>query len=125
MWYRRRLLAEVLLIVWIAGWIAMGGFVSSQVRGIASLGDTVVLAGRSIAQTADALDAARGIPIVGGNVHRLAVSARRTARSAVANGVRARGDVDRLALLLWLTIAAAPTIPAIAWYVWMRRRAGR
>jgi hypothetical protein len=119
---RRTPIVELLVAAWVAIWILMGYFVSSQVRGIASLGDTVVLAGHSIEQTADALDAARNIPFVGGNVHRLALQARRTARSAIVNGAQARGDVDRLAVLLWLTIALAPSLPAIGWYVWIRRR---
>jgi hypothetical protein len=28
-------------------------------------------------------------------------------------------------VLLWLTVAAAPTLPAIAWYAWARRPLNR
>jgi hypothetical protein len=113
---------ETILALWIALWVLMGYVVSTQVHGIAKLGDTVALAGESLQQTADGLDALHGVPFVGGDVHRFAVSARRTAASAVANGRRTRSDVDRLALLLWTAIAAGPSLPAIAAYGWLRRR---
>jgi hypothetical protein len=112
---------EVALVAWIALWVLTGYLVDRQVRRLGKLGDTVVLAGSSIEQTAHALDTVSGLPFVGRDVGRLASSARRTARSAVVNGRQARSDVDRLALLLWITVAAGPTVPALAGYAWIRR----
>jgi hypothetical protein len=113
---------EIALALWIGFWVLMGYLVDRQVHGIAQLGDTVVLAGKSMRDTAGALDAASNIPFVGDQVHQLASSARRTARSAVVNGRQARSDADRLGVLLWFTLAAAPSVPAVAWYIVARRR---
>jgi hypothetical protein len=121
MWRWRLPIVELTLAVGIAIWIFMGYLVDRQVHGIAHLGDIVVLAGGSMEDTAGALDAVSNIPLVGANVHRLATSARVTAGSAVLNGAKARSDVDRLAVLLWITLAAAPSVPAITWYAAARR----
>jgi hypothetical protein len=115
---------EVALALWIATWVLMGYLVYREVHGIAELGDTVVLAGRSMEDTAGALDTISRLPLVGSDAHRLARSARTTARSAIMNGRQARSDADRLAMLLWITLAVAPSVPAIAWYLATRRRFG-
>jgi hypothetical protein len=111
-----------LVVAWAALWVGIGYAVDHQVSGLAKLGTTVQLAGQALGDTADALDQAGRIPFVGGRISELAASARRTARSAVANGRDARGEVDRLALLLWITIATAPTVPVFAWYAVSRLR---
>jgi hypothetical protein len=33
-------------------------------------------------------------------------------------------NFDRLAPLLWITVAATPTVPAVLWYGCLRRNAG-
>jgi hypothetical protein len=111
---------EIALGLWIALWVLMGYAVDRKVRGVAKLGDTVVLAGRSVGETATALHSIADVPFVGSNVRRLATSARRTAHSAVVNGGHARDDANQLATLLWITVAAAPSLPAIAAYGWFR-----
>ena len=109
-------LAELLLVAWIAAAILLGYFVAREVRGLRGLGTTVALAGRSIEQTADALDEFRHVPFVGANAHRLAVSAYRTARSAIVNGWGARADVDDLAALLGPAVALGSSVPVVAAY---------
>jgi hypothetical protein len=115
---------ELVVVAWIAAWNGIGYLVDRQVRGIGDLGDTVVLAGGALRQTAHALDGLSGVPFVGERIGRIARDARRTAQSAVVNGRAAGGDVDRLAVLLWLTVAAAPALP-VAWYVSVRFRSRR
>jgi hypothetical protein len=103
----------------------MGYYVDQQVSGISHLGGTVVSAGGAIRQTADALDAVGDLPFVGDRVRKLSRSARRTADSAIVNGRAAQRDVDQLAVLLWATVAAAPTVPVLTWYavaLFRRRR---
>jgi hypothetical protein len=112
--------AELLLISWIAAAVVLGYFVAREVRGLRKLGTTVVLAGRSIEQTADALDEFADVPFVGKDARRLAVSAHRTARSAIVNGRAARSDVDSLSALLWLAVAAGSSVPVIAAYAVLR-----
>jgi hypothetical protein len=113
---------EVALALWIAIWVLTGYLVDRQVEGIAKLGDTVVLAGKSMRSTAEALDALGTIPVVGSTVRPLAANAQTTAASAIVNGRQAHSDADRLGTLLWITLAAAPTVPAIVWYLSFRYR---
>jgi hypothetical protein len=113
-------LVELVLVVWTVAAIALGYLVAREVRGLRSLGTTVVVAGRSIEQTADALDSLSGLPFVGRRLHRLALDAHGTARSAVANGRGARSDVDALANLLWVAVAASLAAPALALYGFLR-----
>jgi hypothetical protein len=119
---RSRIAIDIAVIAWAALWVTMGYFVDRQVTGVARLGGTVVTAGGAIRQTADALDVVGGVPFVGGQVRKLSRSARQTASSAIVNGREAQHDVERLAVLLWATIAAAPTIPVFGWYAARRFR---
>jgi hypothetical protein len=114
---------EAALAVWIAIWVLVGWLVYREVKSLAKLGGTVVLAGASLEQTATALDSVKNLPFVGGDVGRLAENARVTAHSAIVNGRQARRNVDQLAVLLWITVAATPTLPAVLWYGWLRRNA--
>jgi hypothetical protein len=113
---------EAALLAWIAVWVLAGWLVNREVRGLAELGDTVVLAGGSMQQTAKALDSLSSVPFVGRDIREVAASARRTARSAVINGRKAHDDADRLAVLLWITVAATPILPAVLWYGWLRQQ---
>lgn len=114
---------EIALAAWVAVWIVTGWLVYREVEGLGELGHTVVLAGSSLQQTGVALDSVSGLPFVGNDVARLAANARRTAHSAVVNGHAAQDHVDRLAILLWITVAVTPTLPAVLWYGWLRHQA--
>jgi hypothetical protein len=121
----RRALLDLAVVGWVALWVGMGYYVDQQVSGISHLGGTVVLAGGAIRQTTDALDLVGDVPFVGDRVRKLSRSARRTADSAIVNGRAAQRDVDQLAVLLWATVAAAPTVPVLTWYavaLFRRRR---
>lgn len=117
----RRYALEIALAAWIAVWVVTGWLVYREVRGLGKLGDTVVLAGASLDQTSVALSSLKDLPFVGNEAARVAANARRTARSAMVNGRAAQDDVDHLAVLLWITVAATPTLPAVLWYGWLRR----
>jgi hypothetical protein len=109
-------IVELILVLWTVVAIVLGYLVAREVRGLRELGATVVLAGRATDQTAVALDRFADLPFVGGDIRRVAVNARRTARSAVVNGRAARSHVDRLATLLWVAVAAAAIVPAFISY---------
>jgi hypothetical protein len=113
---------EIGLAAWIAVWVVTGWLVYHEVQGLGKLGQTVVLAGDSIDQTGVALDSFKDLPFVGNQVARVSANARRTARSAKANGRSAQDDVDRLAILLWIVVAVTPTVPVVLWYGWLRHQ---
>ncbi|HSP70836.1 MAG TPA: hypothetical protein VLN26_00610 [Gaiellaceae bacterium] len=114
-------LLDALALAWLALWIGLGYLVFRYVNGLASLSDTVVLAGRAVDATASALSALSGLPFVGGQVHGLVQSAHDAAASAAANGRASRHDVHDLAVLLWLVVALAPTTPLLVLYALLRR----
>ena len=116
---------EIALVAWVAVWVVTGWLVYREVRGLGKLGHTVVLAGTSLDQTSVAISSFKDLPFVGNQAARVAANARRTARSAIVNGRAAQDNVDNLAILLWITVAATPTLPAVLWYSWLRRNAVR
>lgn len=115
------LLLDALSLVWVALWIGLGYLIYEQVLGLGSLSNTVILAGKAIRATADALGGIASIPFVGGRVSGLADSARQAADSAIYNGRASRSDVHELAILLWVTLALAPTTPLLVLYGLLRR----
>ncbi|MGZ4354101.1 MAG: hypothetical protein ACXVZ4_11190 [Gaiellaceae bacterium] len=114
-------LLDALALVWLGLWMGLGYLVFRYVNGLASLSDTVVLAGRAVDATASALGALSGIPFVGSDVHRLVQTAHDAAASAVENGRASRHDVHNLAVLLWIAVAVAPTAPLLVLYALLRR----
>jgi hypothetical protein len=113
---------DAFAVIWTVLWILVGFLVFHEVRGLSSLSDTVIQTGRALDTTSSALDAAAGIPLVGGRVGELARSAHDLAQSAVASGESSRGDVRNLAILLWIAVAAAPTTPLLVLYGLVRSR---
>jgi hypothetical protein len=85
-------LVELVLVVWTVAAIALGYLVAREVRGLRNLGTTVVVAGRSIEQTADAVDSLSGLRFVGRRLHRLA---RRARDGAKCHGERPRRAFGR------------------------------
>jgi hypothetical protein len=114
-------LADVAIALWVALWIGLGWLVYHYVNGLASLSNTVVLAGKAVGATSTALDAISKVPFVGAQVGDLTQSARDAAQSAVYNGRASRDDVHDLAILLWLALAVAPTAPLLVLYGLLRR----
>jgi hypothetical protein len=119
---RLRLLVDVALVGWLIAWVVVGVQVGREVRGLAELNDTVVLAGRAIEQTGDLLEQVGRIPLLGQPVGELADSIRRTGRSARQSAAAGRGDVEDLSVLLAVSIALIPTIPLAAVWIPLRLR---
>jgi hypothetical protein len=111
---------DALAVLWLCLWIGIGYWVYHAVEGLASLSNTVVLAGKAIDATANALGAVSSLPIVGSSLGNLVQSAHEAANSAVYNGAASRGNIDTLAALLWATIALAPTTPLLVLYGLLR-----
>lgn len=114
-------LLDGLVAAWLLLWIGLGFLAYRYVSGLASLSDTVVLAGRAVDATASALDAAAQIPFVGGGLADALGTAHEAARSALESGESSRRDVHDLAVLLWVVVAAAPTAPLLVLYALLRR----
>ena len=118
---------DAAIVTWAVLWAVIGLLVWDSVRGLGELSDTVVTSARALDQTEDALaqieDTVEGLPFVGeiADLEKLRKSVRQTAREARASGRSSREDIRRLALLLGISVAVAPTLPAIALYLPLRR----
>jgi len=124
---RTLLVVDIVLALWLVAWVVIGVQVGREVRGLADLNDTVVLAGDAIEQTGDLLEQLGRVPFLGQPVGELADRIRETGRSAQRNAAASRGSVENLSVLLAVSIALIPTIPlASIWltlrYGWRRER---
>ena len=97
---RTRLLIDAALIGWLVAWIVIGMQIGREVRGLADLNDTVVLAGQAIEQTGDLLEEVGRIPFLGQPVGGLADQIRATGRSAQRNAAASRDSVEDASTLL-------------------------
>jgi hypothetical protein len=112
---------DLVLAVWIAGWIVLGIQVRNEVRGLSELSDTVEAAGNTLDQAGRQLDTLRGVPFVGNRIHQVGQQLAVAARSAIESGRSSRDHILSLSSLLALAVAAAPTLPLLALYVPLRR----
>lgn len=119
---RTTVLVDAVLAVWLVAWVVVGVQVGREVRGLADLNDTVVLAGQAIEQTGELMEQVGRIPVLGGEVGELADRVRETGRSAQRNASASRDSVENLSLLLAVSIALIPTIPLAALWVTLRLR---
>src|SRR6266550_6056356 len=107
-----RLLADGLVIAWIVLWIVMGSTVATQVRGLTSVSDTIVVAANTTDQTADALSPLAQLPFgIGDQIRASQARIHDAAAQARANARISRRSIEQLSGLLGWAIAVAPTVP--------------
>jgi hypothetical protein len=111
---------DLLLAIWIAGWIVLGLQVRHEVRGLTELSDTVEAAGNTLDQAGRQLDTLKGLPFVGNRIHEVGQQLAVAARSAVESGRSSRTHILSLGQLLAVAVAAAPTLPLLALYLPLR-----
>jgi hypothetical protein len=115
-------LLDTILAAWCAIWILVGVAVYHEVRALATLSDTVGVAGRSLDDTAATLDAYGSLPLVGKQLRAVSRDARRTAVSARQSARDGRRSVGRLAWLLGLAVPAVAILPIGLAYALLRVR---
>ena len=115
-------LLDVIVVAWSAIWILVGVAIYNEVRGLRTLAGTVAVAGRSLDDTADTLDAYASVPFVGADLRDVGRRMRLTARSARVSAREGRESVDDLALLLGITVPAVAIGPLALAYALLRVR---
>lgn len=108
-------------VVWTLIWIAVGIWVDHEVRTLRQLSTTVIVSGTAVRQTGAALQGLATLPLIGGDVDRIARQVVVAGANAQASGRESRAAVGRLALLLGVTVAAAPSLLMVALYLVTRR----
>jgi hypothetical protein len=119
---RDRRLLDVILATWAVLWVCVGVLVWHEVRGLRPLADTVDVASKSLDDTAGVLRGVSSIPLVGGNLRRVADDASATAASARESARRGRSSVDRLAVILGVAVTAVAILPIGLAYSLLRLR---
>ena len=118
---------DAAVATWALLWLVIGVLVSNDVRGLTELSDAVVTSSAALDQTGESLAsvqrALEGVPFLPdvGEIEELRRRVERTAREARASGQSSKEHVERLALLLGIAIAIAPTLPVLAIYLPLRR----
>jgi len=108
---------DVILVLWVVAWIAIGLAVARDVRNLTALSDTVVRAGTAVGETGRALRALQGLPFVGERIGRVAGQVDAAAAQAVRSGRESRDSVQSLSVLLGFSVGVIPTLPILAMYV--------
>jgi hypothetical protein len=112
---------DLVLVLWVAGWITYGFFVHREVNDLTTLSDTVVRTGQAVDSSASALRPLRSLPFgIGNRVANLADQAHQVALAAERSGADSRHSVEVLAVELGFAIALIPTVPLVALYAPLR-----
>jgi hypothetical protein len=111
---------DVLVVVWLAGWVVLALFVAREVRDLRQLSDTVVVSGVAVEQTGDLIGSLSRVPFVGSQVSDVADRVREAGRSAQASGRESRDSTTDLSILLALAIGLVPTVPLLGLYTPLR-----
>lgn len=119
------LLSDVLVVAWVVLWIVVGLAVADTVGDLSSLSDTAADTGRAIANSAETLESLGDTPLVGGEIDGAAGEVRDAGEDIVRQGEDARGGIERLALLLGLSVALIPILPVLWSYLPPRLTRGR
>lgn len=109
-------IVDGILLVWVVAWILIGLAVARDVRNLMTLSDTVVRAGTAVGETGRALHALESLPFVGDRIGRVAGQVDAAAAQAVRSGRDSRESVQRLSVLLGVSVAIIPTLPILAMY---------
>jgi hypothetical protein len=111
---------DVVIVVWLVGWIVLALLVAREVRNLRQLSDTVVVSGIAVEQTGDLVASLSGVPFVGGQVGQVADRVREAGRSAQVSGRDSRDSTEALSVLLALAVGLVPTLPLLGLYAPLR-----
>ena len=130
--HRTLRMIDVVLVVWLLLWCAIGYAVGHTVNGLSGLSDGVIGAGEGVSDAAGALTDLIDVPLVGGSVEAIAARIDALGQGTVQKAEASKDVIFNVSLMLGLLIALAPSVPPIA--VWLvirsplardRRRIGR
>jgi hypothetical protein len=117
----RRLLAlDVVLALWVAGWIWLGLAVGGQVSGLQRLSTTIGHVGSAVQQSGALLSSLKDLPFVGNQLGKAASQVEQAGRSATASAHASRDAASHLSWMLALAIAVIPSTPVLGLYLPIR-----
>ena len=117
---RARVVLDLVLVAWVAGWIFLGVAIGNQVSGLKQLSSTVTQVGVAVKETGNTVSTLGSLPFVGGRVSDTARQIQRAGDSAIASGRQSQNSVHELSWMLALAIAVIPSVPVLGFYLPMR-----
>lgn len=117
---RRRLLIDLVAVVWAAFWIVLAVQVAIEVRGLRDLSATVKKSGVAVREAGEALERIEQVPVVGAELGETSARVEEAGRSAVQSAESSRESIHNLSLLLAIAIALIPTVGMLGFYVHLR-----
>jgi hypothetical protein len=112
---------DIGVAVWIVIWVALGTVCFIEVRGLSSLSDTMQVAGQSLQEAGDGLDAIAALPLVGAGIGAAATKVQDLATRTVGEAQNSRTHITRLSVLALLIGGVIPILMGICIYVPLRR----
>jgi len=123
---------DVILVLWLLLWCAIGYTLGRTVNELSGLSDGVIGAGEGVSDAAGALGDFADVPLIGGGIDAIADQIDAFGQGTVQKGEASKDAIFNVSLLIGLVVALGPTVPLLA--VWLviraplareRRRIGR
>jgi hypothetical protein len=123
---------DVILVLWLLSWCAIGYTLGRTVNELSGLSDGVIGAGEGVSDAAGALGDFADVPLIGGGLDAIADRIDAIGQGTVQKGEASKDAIFNVSVLIGLVVALGPTIPFLA--VWLviraplareRRRIGR
>lgn len=112
-------LVDLLVVLWVAGWIAVGVRIADEVEGLRDLGGSVAQTGRGIERTGEALGGIN-VPFVGGQLDDVAEGIVETGQSTQRSARQGQESAENLSTLLGVAIALIPSSAILIPYIPLR-----
>jgi hypothetical protein len=112
---------DVILVLWLLLWCAIGYTLGRTVNELSGLSDGVIGAGEGVSDAAGALGDFADVPLIGGGIDAIAERIHAIGQGTVQKGEASKDAIFNVSLLIGLVIALGPTIPLLA--VWLVIRA--
>jgi hypothetical protein len=111
---------DVILVLWLLLWCAIGYTLGRTVNELSGLSDGVIGAGEGISDAAGALDDLADVPLVGSGIAAIAGSIDAIGQGTVEKGEASKDAIFNVAVLIGLVIALGPSLPLIAGWLVIR-----
>ena len=98
---------------WCALWLVVGAWTGYELWQLGELGGAVAETGRSLGAAGDALEGLGRTPLVGERTEELGAQVKSSSADIVTEAEGAQGSLRQLAVLLGLTVALVPSVPAV------------
>lgn len=122
---RTKHLIDLAVLAWVVLWVGLGFVSFIEVRGLASLSDTMQVAGESLQEAGDGLAAVASIPLVGGGIRPAAARVQALAAQTIDESQNSRTHITRLSVLALLIGGAVPILMGLAVWLPLRRHLAR